>query len=97
MEKVVCIHSVSLNEPCLPCGRMDSGDIDDCIARVAMEMIWERVKIKRSYEDAKILMKMTRLDSISELTGVPVKKLREMQKIIEGELCKPETSTQKNN
>lgn len=94
---VFCIHSLPFNKPCELCGRNGENGVSDQIFEIALEMLVERVRIKRNYEDAKILMKMTTLDTISKLTGLSAGKLRKMQRQIEGELCKPETSTQKNN
>lgn len=86
---VVCIHRVSYDKPCEFCGR---GGSQDCMTEIAYEMLWERLHIKRSYDDARILMKLTKISDISEMTGISTSKLRKMQKELEGELCKQDTS-----
>ena len=94
---VFCIHSVPFNKPCDLCGREGENGVSDFMADIAIDMLWERLLVKRSYEDAKILMKMTTIKTISQLTGISESKLRKMQKKIEGEKCRPETCTQRNN
>ena len=67
---------------------MGDHGVSDHSKEIAREMLIERTLIKHSYDEAKVLMKLTTMQSIAELTGVSPTTLRKMQKEIEGELCK---------
>lgn len=97
MMNVYCIHSVPFDKSCDLCDRTIESGSEITADEIALEMLWEKILIKRSYEDAKILMKLTTLKTISALTGVPQYRLRKMQRHLEGGLCKSEMSTLKNN
>lgn len=90
---VICIHRVPYKKPCGACGRDGEHGISDGVREIAREMICERILIKRSYDDARILMKLTTMSGISCLTGLSMKTLRKMQKEIEGELCRNDIAT----
>ena len=91
---VFCIHRVPFNKPCGFCGRVGEHGVSDHVREIAMEMLTERLYIKRSYEDAKVLMKLTTIAGIAALTGLSEKTVRKMERDLKGELCVQDTSTQ---